>query len=127
MSNNQPTVLVAEDTADIRDILVRLLQYLGYTVTATANGREALRVLQAGLPDIVLLDLSMPQMDGWATLTALRALPGGMQTPVVAVTAHAMPDDRAAVFAHGFDGYITKPLTLHSVQEVIAQMLRRTV
>jgi two-component system, cell cycle response regulator DivK len=124
MIDTRYTVLIAEDAPDIRDILARLLQRSGYRVIETSNGREALACLQIERPNVVLLDLSMPVVDGWDALSAIRALPGGEQLPVVAVTAHAMVGDREAVLKHGFDAYITKPLDLRSLLDIVKQLLQ---
>lgn len=122
---NQPTILIAEDSADIREILLRLLQRSGYHVIAVTNGQDALAQCQRQLPDLVLLDLSMPLLNGWDTLAAIRQLPGGAATRIVAVTAHAMHQDREAVFAQGFDGYVAKPLEFRSFLALVAEMLAR--
>jgi CheY-like chemotaxis protein len=124
MTDTRYTVLIAEDAADIRSILARILQKSGYRVIETKNGQEALASLQDEWPDVVLLDLSMPVVDGWKTLSAIRALPGGGQLPVVAVTAHAMVGDREAVLSHGFDAYIMKPLDLRGLVNVVQQLLQ---
>jgi two-component system, cell cycle response regulator DivK len=124
MTDTRYTVLIAEDAADIRSILARLLQQSGYRVIETKNGQEALTSLQGEWPDVVLLDLSMPVVDGWETLSAIRALPGGAQLPVVAITAHAMVGDREAVLSHGFDAYIMKPLDLRGLVNMVQQLLQ---
>jgi two-component system, cell cycle response regulator DivK len=124
MTDTRYMVLIAEDAADIRSILARILQQSGYRVIETKNGQEALTSLQDEWPDVVLLDLSMPVVDGWETLSAIRALPGGDQLPVVAVTAHAMVGDREAVLSHGFDAYIVKPLDLPSLVNMVQQLLQ---
>jgi CheY-like chemotaxis protein len=123
MTDTRYTVLIAEDAADIRSILARLMQQSGYRVIETKNGQEALASLQNEWPDVVLLDLSMPVVDGWETLSAIRALPGGDQLPIVAVTAHAMVGDREAVLSHGFDAYIMKPLDLRGLVNMVQQLL----
>jgi CheY-like chemotaxis protein len=114
MTDIRYTVLIAEDAADIRSILARILQQSGYRVIETKNGQEALASLQNEWPDVVLLDLSMPVVDGWETLSAIRALPGGDQLPIVAVTAHG----------HGFDAYIMKPLDLRGLVNMVQQLLQ---
>jgi two-component system cell cycle response regulator DivK len=125
MVSKDITILVAEDSNDIRDMLVRLLQRSGYHVCAATNGQEALAHLHQQAPDLVLLDLSMPELDGWQTAMAIRALPGGKQVPVVAVTAHAMTGDREAILAHGFDAYVSKPLDIRAFLDVITKILQR--
>jgi CheY-like chemotaxis protein len=124
MTDTRYMVLIAEDAADIRSILARILQQSGYRVIETKNGQEALASLQDEWPDVVLLDLSMPVVDGWETLSAIRALPGGDQLPVVAVTAHAMAGDREAILSHGFDAYIMKPLDLRGLVNMVQQLLQ---
>jgi CheY-like chemotaxis protein len=123
MTDTSYTVLIAEDAADIRSILARILQQSGYRVIETKNGQDALASLQNEWPDVVLLDLSMPVVDGWETLSAIRALPGGDQLPIIAVTAHAMVGDREAVLSHGFDAYIMKPLDLRGLVNMVQQLL----
>jgi two-component system, cell cycle response regulator DivK len=119
MSAKNTSILVAEDARDIRDILARLLQRNGYHVITTANGQAALAAFQSERPDIILLDLSMPVLDGWKAFDAIRALPLGRAIPIIAVTAHAMTGDREAILAHGFDAYITKPLNLRDLLDVV--------
>jgi two-component system, cell cycle response regulator DivK len=125
MSDRQTTILVVEDSRDVRDVLIRLLQRSGYHVVAAINGQDALRHVQDQLPDLVLMDLSMPLMDGWKTLTLLREMPGGARLPVIAVTAHAMIGDREAVLAHGFDAYMSKPLDIRAFLDLVAQFVQR--
>ena len=125
MEREQPTVLVVEDSRDVREVLVHILRRNGFAVMAAANGLEALEQLREGLPDLVLMDLSMPVLDGWGTLTALRDLPGGRLLPVVAVTAHAMANDRERVLAHGFNAYISKPLDIRAFLGVVNAFLQR--
>lgn len=116
-------IVVAEDSTDIRNVLVRLLERNGYDVAAVSNGRDALHLIRARLPDLVMLDLSMPVQDGWETLTAIRSLPGGEYVPVIAITAHAMIGDREAVLDHGFDAYISKPFDMRTFLSIVTQMI----
>jgi CheY-like chemotaxis protein len=125
MSQAAPKIMVVEDSPDVRAVMVRLLRYGGYDVIETVNGQEALARMREHEPALVLLDLSMPVMNGWMTLSAIRALPGGDRIPVVAVTAHAMTGDREAALKHGFDAYVTKPLDIHVFLDTVAKMLRR--
>jgi CheY-like chemotaxis protein len=117
-------ILIVEDSQDIRNVLMRLLQHNGYQVAVMSNGQEAVAYIRTQLPDLVLLDLSMPLLDGWETLKAIRALPGGGHLPVIAVTAHATASDRERVFAHGFDAYVTKPLEFRSFLETVKTALQ---
>jgi CheY-like chemotaxis protein len=123
MARKSAKILVVEDSAAIRSVLVRLLKYSSYEVIESLNGQDALAHIQKDAPDLVLLDLSMPVMDGWTTLKAIRALPIGVSLPVVAVTAHAMSGDREAALEYGFDAYVTKPFDIPIFLATIAEVL----
>jgi CheY-like chemotaxis protein len=106
------TVLVVDDEPDNIGVVEKLLEFYGATVHIAYHGEEGLRVLKEVTPTFVLLDLSMPTMDGWEMLAAVKADPTKRQIPVIALTAHAMPEDVERVKAAGFDGYIPKPIRL---------------
>jgi two-component system, cell cycle response regulator DivK len=122
--NSTATILVVEDSPDVRDLLVSLLTRNAYNVTGAPNGKIALEILKAQRPDLVLLDLSMPVMDGWQTLAAIRALPNGAQQTVAALTAHALPHERDEGLRRGFNAYITKPIDIRGFLQTIAGLLR---
>ena len=103
------TVAVVEDNADNRLLLQAILDGL-YEVVEYENGVDALAGLAAALPDLVLLDISLPGMDGNEILARIRADEGLRRLPVIALTAHAMAGDREKYLAAGFDDYITKPI-----------------
>ena len=103
------TVAVVEDNADNRLLLQAILDGL-YDVVEYENGVDALAGLAAALPDLVLLDISLPGMDGNEILARIRADEGLRRLPVIALTAHAMAGDREKYLAAGFDDYITKPI-----------------
>ena len=103
------TVAVVEDNADNRLLLQAILDGL-YDVVEYENGIDALAGLAAQLPDLVLLDISLPGMDGNEILARIRADEGLRRLPVIALTAHAMAGDREKYLAAGFDDYITKPI-----------------
>ena len=125
MSADRPTVLVVEDTADVRFVLAHMLERAGYRVLQANNGEQALGLLADRLPDLVLMDLAMPRLDGWSALARLRQLAGGAALPVIAVTAHAMPGDRERAIKRGFDDYVTKPLDLPGLLALVARLLGR--
>lgn len=125
MSADRPSVLVVEDTADVRFVLAHMLEREGYRVLEASNGELALELLARQLPSLVLMDLAMPRLDGWSTLARLRQLPGGTTLPVIAVTAHAMPGDRERAIKRGFDDYVTKPLDLPELLALVARLLGR--
>lgn len=104
-------VLVAEDNMDNRIIAVEILEAFGYEVVQASNGLEAMEMTVKEKPDLVLLDLSMPKMDGWEVVQQLKSSDETSKIPVIAFTAHAMMgDDRKAKDA-GCDDYIAKPCT----------------
>ncbi len=115
------TVLIVDDAPDNREALADILALNGATVFTASNGQEALDLLSTVTPTIILTDLSMPQLDGWHLLTAIRGLPALTGVPVVALTAHALPTDKEGALAAGFDGYITKP---YDVDAMIAELQR---
>jgi CheY-like chemotaxis protein len=104
------TILIAEDNPVNRELLRELLEGRGYAVLEACDGQEALRVLEKTLPDMLLLDLNMPVMDGFATIRKIRDNPSFARLPVLAVTAYAMRGDREKILDAGFDGYLSKPI-----------------
>ena len=125
MLNTPATILVVEDSPDVRELLVSLLARSGYIVNSAPNGKIALEIFQALRPDLILLDLSMPVMDGWQTLAAIRGLPGGAQQIVAALTAHALPYEREEGLRRGFNAYITKPIDIRAFLQTIAMLLQQ--
>jgi len=105
-----PRVLLVEDNAANMDLARYLLQAHGFLCDEAPDGESGLRMAAARPPDIVLCDLQLPGMDGFALLRALRADPRVAAIPVIAVTAYAMVGDRSRILAAGFNGYIAKPL-----------------
>jgi two-component system cell cycle response regulator DivK len=105
------TVLVAEDNPTNRELLRELLEIRGYAVAEACNGEEALAMIEQTLPDILLLDIGMPLLDGFAVVRKLRENPRFASLPVVAVTAYAMQGDSEKIMNSGFDGYLSKPVS----------------
>jgi len=117
------TVLVVEDNELSREALVRRLARSGYTVLEAADGAQAVQVAGSQCPDIILMDLDLPVMDGWQALKELRQQDHTGNIPVIALTAHAMVGDRERVLSAGFNGYETKPVEFGILKEKIEQML----
>jgi DNA-binding response OmpR family regulator len=115
-------VLVVDDDGDIRGLLRELLERQGYGVTEAANGKEALRALYAAPPDLVLLDVSMPELDGWQTLERIRDL---SDVPVAMLTARAAELEKVRGLKAGADDYITKPFGRQELLARVEAMLRR--
>jgi CheY-like chemotaxis protein len=117
-------VLVAEDNAVNRTLVVRLLQKRGHRVTVVENGREALAALEREAFDVALMDVQMPELDGFEATAEIRARErtGGRRLPIVAMTAHAMKGDRERCLAAGMDGYVSKPLDRRKLYETIERL-----
>ena len=115
-------VLIVEDDKNISDLLQLYLQKEGYTVVAAADGGDGLSKFRAESPDLVLLDLMMPVMDGWAVCKAIRA---ESKTPVIMLTAKGETDDKVLGLKTGADDYITKPFEMKEVLARIEAVLRR--
>ncbi len=116
-------ILIADDYDDNRELLRLMLESAGHSVRETRDGRECLAAIASELPDVALLDLSMPVLDGWAVLAELRRDERTRSLPCVAVTAFASERDRARSLAAGFDAFVTKPFRSKDILEVIAALL----
>jgi len=105
-------VLVVEDNADNMVLIVDVLKSMGYEVIQAGNGEEGIAKAASHLPDIILMDLSLPHMNGWTATRTLKANAALRHIPVIALTAHAMEGDRERALEAGCDDYITKPINL---------------
>jgi two-component system cell cycle response regulator len=103
-------VLVVEDQAENLDLMVYLLTAFGHEAPVARDGAEGIAVITRERPDLVVMDLQMPVMNGYEAASRLKEDPGLCAIPLVAVTAYAMVGDRARIMAAGFDGYLTKPI-----------------
>ena len=106
---HSPLVLLAEDFEDARELYREYLEYSGFSVETATNGREAIDKAIALQPDLILMDASMPILDGWQATRALKADPRTRGIPIVALTAHAFEDAKQEAREAGCDGFITKP------------------
>lgn len=104
------TILIAEDNAVNRELLREMLETSGYRVVEARNGQEALTKIEEIEPDLVLLDINMPVLDGFAVIGWIREHTKFHHLPVVAVTAYAMKEDRERMLNVGFNGYVSKPI-----------------
>lgn len=107
-----------------RALAVKLLKAAGNAVIEAADGETAIVEAQASRPDLVLMDLSLPGVDGWETLRRLRADPRTRDLRVVALTAHAMAGARDEALAAGFDGYLSKPIDAVTFAETVSRFIR---
>ena len=118
-------VLIVEDNEMSRDMLSRRLQRKGYNVVTAVNGADGVLSVVSEQPDIVLMDLSLPVMDGWTATRQLKADPLTQEIPVIALTAHAMQGDKANALASGCDDYDTKPIELPRLLVKIEMLLTK--
>ncbi|HEU4703416.1 MAG TPA: response regulator transcription factor [Conexibacter sp.] len=116
-------VLVVEDEGDVRRLVRVLLERAGHTVVEAANGREAISLLEADAPDLVVLDVAMPELDGWQTLERIRDL---SDVPVLMLTARAGELDKVRGLRGGADDYVTKPFGRQELLARVEALLRRT-
>ena len=117
------SVLIVEDDANIRELLQLYLEKDGYAVTLAADGGQGLEKFHAIKPDLVLLDVMMPVMDGWEVCKAIRE---ESQTPIIMLTAKGETDDKVTGLKSGADDYVTKPFEMKEVLARIEAVLRRT-
>lgn len=108
-------VLLVEDDPDNILLADQVLSFFGAEVASASNGQQGLKHLASHTPTVILLDLAMPHMDGWEMIKKIRGNPQTANIPVIAVTAHAMQEDREKALSDGFDGYITKPYAIGSL------------
>lgn len=119
------TVLIAEDSAVNRELLRELLELHGYTVVEACDGQETIRIMEESPPELLLLDIGMPVMDGFAVIRRIRENPQLAQLPVVAVTAYAMRGDEERILNSGFDGYLSKPVDASSLAKELDRLLTK--
>jgi two-component system, cell cycle response regulator DivK len=116
-------ILLAEDNASNRYLAAYLLKNAGFTVLTAQNGQEAIRLALAETPDLVLMDIQMPEMDGYEAAKRIHSEPSLAGVPIVAVTSYAMTSDRAKALEMGFVGYIEKPIQPLKFVSQISQFL----
>ena len=119
------TVLLVEDTEDNRFMMRRLLEMTGYRVIEAMNGEEAVKLAQAESPSLILMDLSLPVIDGLAATRLIRKLPDLELTPIIAVSAHDTSDFQSEAIEAGCDTYVTKPIDFNELELLIAKLLHK--
>jgi CheY-like chemotaxis protein len=119
-------VLLVDDEPDSNEIVKMVLSARGATVFEAADGQEGLEIFRHRRPNLVLTDISMPEVDGWELLQRIRVSGDGLErTPVIALTAHAMIGDRERVLEAGFDGYMSKPLSMLTLVDDLVECLNQ--
>jgi CheY-like chemotaxis protein len=116
-------ILVADDKASSRELMRSLLEHSGYEMVEAANGQEAIEIARATLPDLILLDIQMPVLDGYGAVREMRLIEELADIPIVALTASAMHTDRDRVLKAGFTAYITKPVALRVLRRELELLL----
>ena len=116
-------ILLVEDNEMNRDMLSRRLQRKGYDVVIAVDGQEALSMARSEQPELILMDISLPVLDGWEATRQIKASPQTRDIPIIALTAHAMPGDREKCLESGSDDYDTKPIELERLLEKIEALL----
>ena len=120
-----PKILLVEDNEMNRDMLSRRLVRKGYEVVMALDGQQAVEAAGSQSPDLILMDMSLPVIDGWEATRRIKAAPATSAIPVIALTAHAMSDDRDKAFQAGCDDYDTKPVDLPRLLDKIGALLAR--
>jgi two-component system cell cycle response regulator DivK len=116
-------ILVVEDNERNLKLIRDVLAFAGYDIIEAVSGEQGVALAQECLPDLVLMDLQLPHMDGAEALRLLRESPRTRAVPVVAVTAFAMKDDRERAFSAGFDGYLEKPISVRALPDQVRGFL----
>ena len=118
-----PTILLVEDNELNRDMLSRRLERRGFTVVLAVDGAQGVELATSAAPDLILMDMSLPVLDGWEATRRLKAAPATRHIPVIALTAHAMSSDRGKALEAGCDDYDTKPVELPRLLKKIEALL----
>ena len=118
-----PKILLAEDNEDNRDLLERRLSRRGYEVVLAMDGGQAVEKARSNRPDLILMDMNMPVLDGWEATRQIKAEDGASAPPIIALTAHAMSGDREKALEAGCDDYHTKPVELPRLLAQIEALL----
>lgn len=119
-----PRILLVEDNEMNRDMLSRRLERRGYEVVMAVDGGQGVEMARAEAPDLILMDMSLPVLDGWEATRQLKTAPETQSIPIIALTAHAISGDREKAIEAGCDDYDTKPVELPRLLEKIEALLR---
>jgi CheY-like chemotaxis protein len=123
MSDNQKRVLLVEDNEDNLVVYRTILEHVGYVVIEARDGEEGVSRARSERPDIILMDISIPKMDGWEATQRLKADGNTSAIPIIALTAHALEEDRLKAMRAGCDGYLAKPVEPRRVVEEVEKFI----
>ena len=118
-------ILIVEDNEMNRDMLSRRLERRGYHILVAVDGIQGIAMTQTELPDLIIMDMSLPLLDGWQVTRQLKELPRTQHIPIIALTAHAMAGDREKCLAAGCDDYDTKPVEFRRLMTKIETLLNQ--
>jgi len=118
------TIMVVDDNEPSRDALSRRLERRGYRILTAADGQQAVALAQAKLPDLILMDLGLPGIDGWEATRQLKASASSRHIPIIVLSAHAMTNDRDLALAAGADDFDTKPVRFEQLLAKIDTLLK---
>jgi two-component system, cell cycle response regulator DivK len=122
---NKGTILYVEDNPDNRLLVKRILLSEDYSLLEAIDARDALNLLQTTRPDLILMDINMPDMDGYTLTAKIKSMPGFERVPILAVTANVMRGDKEKTLEAGCDGYIQKPLDIEQLTREIERFISR--
>jgi two-component system cell cycle response regulator DivK len=125
MANNNHTILHIEDNFENRILIRRILQYSGYEVLEAENAYEALELLESSTPDMILMDINMPDIDGYSLTRQLKSNIKFRNVPIIAITANVMKGDREKSLLAGCDGFIAKPINVDSFVDQVELFLEK--
>jgi len=124
-NNGKGNILYIEDNTDNRILIRRVLESEGYTVLEAANALEAIQRVNEEQVDVILMDINMPDIDGYTLTTHLKTMPGFEKIPIIAITANVMRGDREKSLDAGCDGYIQKPIDIDTLSQQIERHARK--
>ena len=125
-SESKGTILYVEDNVDNRTLVRRILLSEDYELIEAVNAMDALRVLEKTKPDLILMDINMPDMDGYTLTSRIKTTPGFERVPILALTANVMRGDKEKTLEAGCDGYIQKPLDIDQLVREVERFLARS-
>ena len=124
MNDYSKKILIVDDNEDSRDLVVKVLKNKGYQMVEAVDGEDALEKAESENPDIILLDISIPKLDGYEVTRRLKSREKFKNIPIIALTAHAMKGDKEKALQAGYDGYISKPISIHELPDQIKSYLK---
>lgn len=119
----RPVIMVVDDNEDLREMLRFMVERLGYQVVEAENGHEAIEIARRRCPDVILMDLSMPVMDGLAATRLLREIENMCHVPIIAISANRREQSQADALAAGCNEYLTKPVNFHQLSTLLGSFL----